>query len=58
MAEGVETAEQLALLAELGCARAQGYYLGRPQTAGEVDGMLEITRMARTNRWRLAHSLA
>jgi EAL domain-containing protein (putative c-di-GMP-specific phosphodiesterase class I)/ActR/RegA family two-component response regulator len=29
-AEGVEDAETLAFLAETGCDRAQGYYLGRP----------------------------
>lgn len=28
--EGVETAEQLKSLIDLGCAEAQGYYLGRP----------------------------
>ena len=30
LAEGVETAEQLALLRAEGCAEAQGYHLGRP----------------------------
>nr|WP_298094055.1 EAL domain-containing protein [uncultured Shinella sp.] len=30
LAEGVETAEQLALLRAEGCAEAQGYFLGRP----------------------------
>ena len=30
LAEGVETAEQLALLRAEGCAEAQGYYLGKP----------------------------
>jgi EAL domain-containing protein (putative c-di-GMP-specific phosphodiesterase class I) len=31
--EGVETEEQLALLRELGCDYAQGFYIGRPLTA-------------------------
>lgn len=31
VAEGVEDAETCALLTELGCDQAQGYYLGRPQ---------------------------
>jgi diguanylate cyclase (GGDEF)-like protein/PAS domain S-box-containing protein len=57
VAEGVETVEQFELLGELGCERAQGYLLGRPQTAGEIDGMLEVTRMARTNRWRMTGEL-
>ncbi|MBM2619580.1 GGDEF domain-containing protein [Actinoplanes sp. LDG1-06] len=30
IAEGVETAEQVALLRELGCERAQGYFYSRP----------------------------
>ncbi|WP_240619606.1 EAL domain-containing protein [Blastococcus sp. TF02-8] len=40
LAEGVETAEQLALAVELGCTFAQGYHLARPMPAGElVDWM-------------------
>ncbi|MBD0272471.1 MAG: EAL domain-containing protein, partial [Acetobacteraceae bacterium] len=35
-AEGVETAEQLALLRGIGCEEAQGYLLGRPKTGAEV----------------------
>jgi diguanylate cyclase (GGDEF)-like protein len=35
VAEGVETAEQLALLRELDCDFAQGFYLGKPVSAYE-----------------------
>ncbi|GIG03040.1 putative bifunctional diguanylate cyclase/phosphodiesterase [Catellatospora citrea] len=35
-AEGVETAEQLAALAQLGVPYAQGYHLGRPQPLTEL----------------------
>ena len=57
VAEGVETIEQLEALARLGCDCAQGFPLGRPLSPGEIDGMLEITRMARTNRWRVGASV-
>ena len=36
VAEGIETAEQLALLTALGCHAAQGYYLGRPMSLTEA----------------------
>ncbi|MEV0065608.1 EAL domain-containing protein [Amycolatopsis sp. NPDC050768] len=36
VAEGVETAEELALLRQLGCDQAQGYHLGRPVPAAEL----------------------
>ncbi|HEY0393269.1 MAG TPA: EAL domain-containing protein [Candidatus Elarobacter sp.] len=40
-AEGVETPLQARILAELGCDRLQGYYFGRPITAGAFDVTLE-----------------
>ena len=46
LAEGVETAEQLALVAELGCAYAQGWHVGRPMPAEEVPGYLATARFA------------
>ncbi|RJQ83509.1 sensor domain-containing protein [Amycolatopsis panacis] len=38
VAEGVETADELELLRELGCDQAQGYHLGRPVSAREMFG--------------------
>jgi diguanylate cyclase (GGDEF)-like protein len=40
VAEGVETAEQLAAVRELGCHQAQGFYFLPPVPADEVPGML------------------
>jgi EAL domain-containing protein (putative c-di-GMP-specific phosphodiesterase class I) len=40
IAEGVETAEQVGLLRELGCERAQGYYFARPVPAPEAARLL------------------
>jgi diguanylate cyclase (GGDEF)-like protein len=36
LAEGVETAEQLALAAKLGCTFAQGFHIARPMPADEL----------------------
>ena len=41
IAEGVETEEQAALLKEMGCDFAQGYFLSRPVPAGEATRLLE-----------------
>ncbi len=40
VAEGVETEEQLAMLREQGCTEIQGFLLGRPMPAGEVENFL------------------
>ncbi len=40
IAEGVETAEQLAILRELGCDIIQGYYYSRPLPADEITRFL------------------
>jgi diguanylate cyclase (GGDEF)-like protein/PAS domain S-box-containing protein len=40
VAEGVETEEQLSLLAEQGCEIAQGYLFSKPVSAEEITGML------------------
>ena len=48
LAEGVETADQLALVTELGCSYAQGYFIARPMTADEVPGWLAAHRAARS----------
>jgi EAL domain-containing protein (putative c-di-GMP-specific phosphodiesterase class I) len=39
VAEGVETAAQLAVVRSLGIAAGQGYLLGRPSTTMDVDGV-------------------
>lgn len=36
LCEGVETAEQLRVLAEEGCAEAQGYFFGKPMPADQL----------------------
>jgi len=36
VAEGVETADQLSTLRDLGCDLAQGYYLARPAPAPSI----------------------
>lgn len=41
IAEGVERAEQVDALREIGCPEAQGYFLGLPMTADEATALLE-----------------
>jgi diguanylate cyclase (GGDEF)-like protein len=46
IAEGVETAGQLALAAELGCSFAQGRYIAAAMPAGELAAWMSIWRRA------------
>jgi len=40
IAEGVETAEQLARLRALGCEHAQGFYFARPLPSEDAESLL------------------
>jgi EAL domain-containing protein (putative c-di-GMP-specific phosphodiesterase class I) len=40
IAEGIEHAEQVDRLIELGCVRGQGYHVGRPMTAASLTDLL------------------
>lgn len=46
-AEGVETADQAGILAELGCDRLQGYHFSRPAILTQVPGLARPERRAR-----------
>ena len=46
VAEGIETAEQLALLRELGCHWGQGYYFSRPMDVRAANAWLSARRQA------------
>ncbi|GIG28733.1 putative bifunctional diguanylate cyclase/phosphodiesterase [Cellulomonas marina] len=48
VAEGVETAEQAAALAALGCTHAQGYHFGRPAPAAVLGTGDPVTRQRGT----------
>ena len=42
IAEGVETAEQVEALLDLGCSLSQGFHFARPQSAADLEQLLEI----------------
>jgi diguanylate cyclase (GGDEF)-like protein/PAS domain S-box-containing protein len=46
VAEGIETADQLAALTSLGCELGQGYFLARPLTVEGATALLETTLSA------------
>lgn len=46
VAEGVETADDLSTLQELGCPLMQGYHLGRPMPLSDLIPMLSATQAA------------
>lgn len=46
VAEGVETAEQAALLQRIGCDFGQGYHFARPMAAEQFDALLRSTYRA------------
>lgn len=45
VAEGIETAEQLSLLRELGCDYGQGYYFAKPLPSTEAGELLKRERL-------------
>lgn len=47
-AEGVETPDQLNILAEMGCAEVQGYYLSRPVPAASLGVLLKDSQRKKT----------
>jgi diguanylate cyclase (GGDEF)-like protein len=51
VAEGVETAQQLAFLKSQRCAEGQGYYFGQPMPAQEFAGVLAAERRPASGNW-------
>ncbi len=49
-AEGVETADQFALVRAMGCTEVQGYFVSMPKPASEVPSMLRGFRNASPSR--------
>lgn len=49
VAEGVEHADQLAMLDTLACNEAQGFYLGKPMAAGDANKLVDQYRIDATD---------
>ena len=58
VAEGVETAEQLALLRTLGCDVNQGFFLHRPMSVEALEKLLLATRADSKSAEDIAHAAA
>ncbi|KAA0875347.1 EAL domain-containing protein [Nitrincola tapanii] len=57
-AEGIENQEALEFLQELNCDRAQGYYIGRPMSAEQIERwMQERIQRREEQRLQTLHSL-
>jgi EAL domain-containing protein (putative c-di-GMP-specific phosphodiesterase class I) len=46
IAEGVETAEQLAMLKEFGCDEVQGYFFSKPVPAADLEKLISVGKFA------------
>lgn len=56
VAEGVETAEQTAAVAALGCEHAQGFFFARPHRRSRSRGLCTTTRRYESGPLRRAPS--
>ena len=55
VAEGIETAEQLAFFRNTSCEEAQGYFIGRPMSADRVSALLSLRAMSDAPQEREPH---
>jgi diguanylate cyclase (GGDEF)-like protein len=53
VAEGIETSEQLEALRDTGCDKVQGFMLGKPMSARELEGLLPHGVKSRRKHWAM-----